>query len=41
MHQYFCKRTLNISKFVNKDAVNAELGRCPVMHKAWGLAVEY
>ena len=41
VHQYFCKRTLNVSKYASKNAVNAELGRCPIMHKAWGLAVEY
>ena len=41
VHQYFCKRTLNISKYANTKAVNAELGRCPIMHKAWGLSVKY
>ena len=34
-HKYFCKRTLNVSKYASKNAVNAELGRCPIMHKAW------
>ena len=41
VHQYFCKRTLNVSKYASKNTVNAELGRCPIMHKAWGLAVKY
>ena len=41
VHQYFCKRTLNVSKYASKNDVNAELGRCPIMHKAWGLAVKY
>ena len=39
--QYFCKRTLNVDKYASKNAVNAELGRCPIMHKAWGFAVKY
>ena len=30
-HQNFC----------SKNDVNAELGRCPIMHKAWDLAVKY
>ena len=41
VHQCVCKRTLNVSKYASKNAVNAELDRCPVMHKAWGLAVKY
>ena len=41
VHQYFCKRTLNVSKYASKNAVNAELGRSPIMHKAGGLAVKY
>ena len=41
VHQYFCKRKLNVSKYASKNAVNAEMGRCPIMHKAWGLAVKY
>ena len=36
VHQYFCKRTLNVSKYASKNAVNAELGRSPIMHKGWG-----
>ena len=41
VHQYFCKRTLNVSTYASKNVVNAELDRCPIMHKAWGLAIKY
>ena len=32
---------LNASKYASTKAINAELGRCPIMHKGWSLSVKY
>ena len=41
LHNYFCKRTLNVSKYASTNAVSAELGRMLITHKAWGLVKKY
>ena len=41
LHHYFCKRTLNVSKYTSTYAITAGLGRLPISHKAWGLVVKY
>ena len=41
LHQYFCKRSLNISKYASNTAVSAEMGRFPITHKAWSQSIKY
>ena len=41
VHHDFCKKSLNISKYASNMAVQAELGRNPVMNSAKSFAVKY
>ena len=41
LHTNYAKRTLNLSKYASNIAVQGELARFPLLHKAWGLAVKY
>ena len=41
LHQYFCKRSLNISKYASNTAVSTELGRFPITHQAWRQSMKY
>ena len=41
VHNYFCKRSLNVNKYASTNAVKYELGRFPITHKAWGHLVKY
>ena len=41
LHHFVCKRTLDVSKYASNNAVSAVLGRMPITHKAWGLAINY
>ena len=40
-HLDFCKKSLNISKFSSNTAVQYELGRGLIEHKAFALAIKY
>ena len=37
----YAKRTLNLSKYASNMAVQGELARFPLQHKAWGLAIKH
>ena len=37
----YAKRTLNLSKYASNMAVQGELARFPLLHKAWGLVIKY
>ena len=41
LHNYNCERTLNDTKYSSTKAVYTELGRGPIMNKAWGMAIKY
>ena len=41
LHNYYCKRTLNVTKYSSTKAVYTELGRGPILNKAWGMAIKY
>ena len=41
VHNYFCKRSLNVNEYASTSAVKYELGRFHITHKAWGHAVKY
>ena len=41
LHQYFCKWSLDITKYASNTAVSAEMGRFPITHKAWGQSIKY
>ena len=41
LHMNYAKRTLNLSKYASNMAVQGELARFPLQHKAWGLAIKY
>ena len=41
LHMNYAKRTLNLSKYASNMAVQGELARFPLLHKAWGLAIKY
>ena len=41
LHTNYAKRTLHLSKYASNIAVQGELARFPLLHKAWGLAVKY
>ena len=40
-YSYILGNYEDVSKYASKNAVNAELGHYPILHKAWGLAVKY
>ena len=41
LHMNYAKRTLNLSKYASNMAVQGELARFPLQHKAWGLVIKY
>jgi len=41
LHMNYAKRILNLNKYASNTAVQGELGRHPLLHKAWGLAIKY
>ena len=40
-HMNYAKRTLYLSKYASNMAVQGEIARFPLQHKAWGLAIKY
>ena len=40
-HNYYCKITLNVTKYSSTKSVYTELGRGPIMNQAWGMAIKY
>ena len=41
VHNYFCKRSLNMSKYASNTAIQEELGRYPIYNIAKGFVIKY
>ena len=41
VHTEYMKKVINLNKYASNLAISCELGRFPIIHKAWYLAIKY